>query len=74
MAGGSQILINDKGITITTHGKVVFQAGQHVFQGGEKVEMNLPILPFNQSSPLCALKSKFGENTDTQEENKEQEI
>jgi uncharacterized protein (DUF2345 family) len=45
MAGGSQILINDQGITITTHGKIVYQAAQHVFAGGGKAHVELPIMP-----------------------------
>ena len=32
MAGGSQIVINNQGITITTNGKVIFKAGQHKFE------------------------------------------
>lgn len=45
MAGGSRIQIDDKGITISTGGKIVFQAGQHVFQEGAKVNTILPSLP-----------------------------
>ena len=36
MAGGSRIQIDDQGITISTGGKIVFQAGQHKFEGGQK--------------------------------------
>ena len=36
MAGGSQIIINDHGITIKTGGKIVYQAGQHKFESGTK--------------------------------------
>lgn len=63
MAGGSQILINNEGITITTHGKVVFQAGQHVFQGGEKVVGEFPFLPalLNPLSDLCPIKQVYSE-------------
>ncbi len=49
MAGGSQILISDKGIKITTNGKVVFQAGEHVFEGRREVKYNLPTLPKPQA-------------------------
>ena len=35
MAGGSRILINDQGITISTGGKILYQAGQHKFEGGQ---------------------------------------
>lgn len=45
MAGGSRILINDQGITITTGGKAVFQAGQHKFEGGQRVKAEIPPLP-----------------------------
>lgn len=45
MASGSQIIINDQGITVTTNGKVVFKAGQHVFEGGEKASVAIPLLP-----------------------------
>lgn len=61
MAGGSQIIINKNGITVITPAKFEVKAGQHKFIGGEKVIPTIPILPFAQSSPLCALKSKFGE-------------
>jgi type VI secretion system secreted protein VgrG len=37
MAGGSRIVISDEGITISTGGKIVYQAGQHKFEGGQKV-------------------------------------
>ena len=42
MAGGSQIIINDHGITIKTGGKVIFQAGQHKFESGEKIKTVFP--------------------------------
>lgn len=45
MAGGSRIQIDGQGITISTGGKVVFQAGQHKFEGGQKVVTTLPFLP-----------------------------
>lgn len=60
MAGGSQITINNQGITITTHGKVIFKAGQHQFEGGEKLLTDLPYLPhsnlegFNQGFHLIS--------------------
>ena len=33
MAGGSQIIINDHGITIKTGGKIVYKEGQKKFKG-----------------------------------------
>jgi len=45
MAGGSRIVINDQGITISTGGKIVFQAGQHKFEGGARVNTVIPALP-----------------------------
>lgn len=45
MAGGSRILINDQGITISTGGKVLFQAGQHKFESGQRVKAEIPQLP-----------------------------
>lgn len=45
MAGGSQILINDQGITISTGGQILYQAGQHVFKEGAKVRSEIPTLP-----------------------------
>ena len=32
MAGESQIVINNQGITITTNEKIIFKAGQHKFE------------------------------------------
>lgn len=45
MAGGSRIVISDEGITISTGGKILYQAGQHKFEGGERVGVDLPLLP-----------------------------
>lgn len=45
MADGSQIIINEQGITIKTNGKTVFKAGQHIFKGGEKVSTKPSTLP-----------------------------
>lgn len=45
MAGGSRILINDQGITISTGGQVLFQAGQHKFESGQRVKAEIPHLP-----------------------------
>lgn len=39
MAGGSQIIIDDQGITVKTNGQAVFKAAQHCFQDGEAVLM-----------------------------------
>lgn len=49
MAGGSQIVINNQGITITTNGKNVFKAGQHIFKNGEKVDLVRTFLPDSRS-------------------------
>lgn len=54
MAGGSQIIINDQGITIKTGGKVVFQAGQHKFESGAKIKTVLPTLPVMIDQPYSA--------------------
>ena len=45
MAGGSRIVINDQGITISTGGKILYQAGQHKFEGGTRVKSKIPSLP-----------------------------
>lgn len=45
MAGGSRILINDQGITISTGGKILYQAGQHKFEGRQQVKAEIPPLP-----------------------------
>lgn len=45
MAGGSRIVINDQGITISTGGKILYKAGQHKFESGEKVGVKLPLIP-----------------------------
>lgn len=45
MAGGSQILINDKGITISTGGEILYQAGQHKFEKGKQVKSEMMPLP-----------------------------
>ncbi|MDS7930689.1 hypothetical protein RMB13_14645 [Acinetobacter sp. V102_4] len=45
MAGGSRIVINDKGITIITGGKFEVKAGQHIFKSGEQVVSHFPVLP-----------------------------
>ena len=45
MAGGSRILINDQGITISTGGKILYQAGQHKFEGGQQVKAEFHLYP-----------------------------
>ncbi|CAP02964.1 hypothetical protein ABSDF_p20022 (plasmid) [Acinetobacter baumannii SDF] len=45
MAGGSRIVINDEGITISTGGKILYQAQQHKFEGGKKVASIATFLP-----------------------------
>lgn len=45
MAGGSRIVISDEGITISTNGKILYQAGQHKFEGGQKVSSVIPLIP-----------------------------
>ena len=54
MAGGSQIIINDQGITIKTGGKVIFQAGQHKFESGTKIKTVFPSLPVMIDQPYSA--------------------
>ena len=54
MAGGSQIIINDQGITIKTGGKVIFQAGQHKFESGEKIKTVFHTLPVMIDQPYSA--------------------
>ena len=47
MAGGSRIVINDQGVTISTGGKVIFKASQHNFESGESVptpKVSLPVV------------------------------
>ena len=46
MAGGSQIIINENGITIITPAKFEAKAGQHLFEGGEHVLSALPKLSY----------------------------
>ena len=61
MAGGSQIIINDHGITIKTGGKIVYQAGQHKFESGEKQSINMPLLPdFGNFNLQFQLKNTIG--------------
>ncbi|MCY1416257.1 hypothetical protein D9M71_317590 [compost metagenome] len=45
MAGGSRIVINDKGITLITSGKFEAKAGQHLFMSGAQAVSHLPLLP-----------------------------
>lgn len=45
MAGGSQLVIDNQGITITTNGEIVFKAGQHLFQSGVEVGVDPRGLP-----------------------------
>lgn len=45
MAGGSQIIIDDNGITISTGGKILYQAGQHKFEKGKIVASEVIMLP-----------------------------
>ena len=54
MAGGSQIIINDHGITIKTGGKIVYQAGQHKFESGTKIKTVFPSLPVMIDQPYSA--------------------
>ena len=54
MAGGSQIMINDQGITIKTGGKVIFQATQHKFESGAKIKTVFPTLPVMIDQPYSA--------------------
>lgn len=52
MAGGSQIIISSDGITIITPREFKVRAGQHIFKGGQKVSVNLPLLPETQQNSL----------------------
>ncbi|MCH2001872.1 DUF2345 domain-containing protein [Acinetobacter seifertii] len=45
MAGGTRIVINDKGISLITGGKFEVKAGQHIFNNGQRVKAELPNLP-----------------------------
>lgn len=49
MAGGSQIVINGQGVTVTTNGKVIFKAGQHIFEGGEQIPIPKFSLPTSET-------------------------
>ena len=60
MAGGSQIIINDHGITIKTGGKIVYQAGQHKFESGTKIKTVFPSLPVMIDQPYSAAVTFFG--------------
>ena len=59
MAGGSQIIINDHGITIKTGGKIVYQAGQHKFESGTKIKTVFPSLPVMIDQPYSAAVTFF---------------
>lgn len=45
MAGGSQIRIDENGITITTPKVINYKAAQHIFAGGQRIVSDLPNLP-----------------------------
>lgn len=45
MTAGSQIIINQDGITIITPAKFEAKAGQHLFENGVKVTTRIPHLP-----------------------------
>lgn len=49
MAGGSQIIINQSGITLITPSKFEVKAGQHLFKPGAQVKMPQITLP----QPIC---------------------
>lgn len=68
MAGGSRIQIDDNGITISTGGKIVFQAGQHVFEGGMNVISEIKILPKPPNDN--SLKFKYKSNLPDQKDSK----
>ena len=44
-AGGSQLKINGSGIFSTTGGKFEVKAGQHLFVGGQKIPLDIPLMP-----------------------------
>ena len=64
MAGDSRILINDQGITISTEGKIVYQAGQHKFEGGQQVVSEIYKLP--DAPTDYSLKFKYTSNLPNQ--------
>lgn len=61
MGGSSRIVINDQGITISTDGKILYQAGQHRFEKGEKVENNVVANMLNDHSHQVQLKDAHGD-------------
>ena len=66
MAGGSQIVISDDGITISTGGKILYQAGQHKFESGQKVVSPVTVLPTTPDS--YSLKFKYKSNLPEQKD------
>lgn len=62
MAGGSQIIINKDGITITTPRKFEAKAGQHIFKAGENIPPKLPILPDAENPYILQYLVKNKEN------------
>lgn len=66
MAGGSQIIIDDQGITIKTNGQVVFKAGQHLFQPGEAVLVPKTVLPQGATDYSNQFQYDFVSNFDQQ--------
>ncbi len=62
MAGGSRIQIDDQGITISTGGKIVFQAGQHKFESGVKINTVIPPLPDAENPYILQYLVKNTEN------------
>lgn len=66
MAGGSQLIISDKGITLITPGKFEVHAGQHSFNGSQRVfipTIKLPVLgDVNNYNLRYLLQDKDGQN------------
>ncbi len=51
MAGGSQISITKTGITITTNGKIIYQAKQHELNGPASLERGIDLKGFPSHEP-----------------------
>lgn len=68
MAGGSRVVINDKGITVITGSKFEVKAGQHIFKSGEQVVSHFPVLP--ESKGIFNLSIQLIDNQNTPYKNK----
>lgn len=76
MAGGSRIVISDDGITISTGGKILYQAGQHQFKNGVEVGIDLKGLPsyqpYNEKLKLLSPSGEVMPKVDYQVSNTDQ--